>query len=231
MVQVVILAGGLATRLRPVTETIPKSLIEINGKPFIFHQLQFLKSKGVSKVLICTGYLGHMIEELIGNGKQWGMDISYSYDGETLLGTGGAVNKAYPLLDDVFAITYGDSYLDFSYELLSDFFFSESYPAVMTIFENKNAHDKSNVIFEDSILQLYSKKNHSPSMKYIDYGFSIVQKMIFANRGEGDIFDLSEVFEDLAIQKKLGAFLVFNRFYEIGSFQGIKDLELYLNNK
>lgn len=226
MVQTVILAGGLATRLKPISETIPKSLIEINGDPFIFHQLRLLRSKGISKILICTGYLGQKIESIVGDGKSFGLDVSYSNDGDLLLGTGGAIKKAYPKLDSAFMILYGDSYLNFNYSKLYSFFTSSSFSAVMTIFENKNEFDKSNVVFENGKLELYSK-NYSPSMRYIDYGLSIVHKSIF-DKKEDDIFDLSSILESLSIQKKLGAFEVKNRFYEIGSFQGIRDLEIYL---
>lgn len=228
MVQLVILAGGLATRLRPITETIPKSLIEINGEPFIFHQLRLLKRKGISRVLICTGYLGSMIEELVGNGNLFGLTIDYSYDGDTLLGTGGAIRKALPLLDNEFMITYGDSYLDFDYQEMNIFFQNSGLPAVMAVYKNNNTLDKSNVIYQNEKLKLYSKKSISPLMNYVDYGISVVSKTIFDNREKDNIFDLSEIFEDLCAQRKLGAFEVKNRFYEVGSFSGINDLEEYI---
>jgi hypothetical protein len=159
------------------------------------------------------------------------MEISYSYDGDVLLGTGGAIKNASSLLDDKFMITYGDSYLDFDYAALETTFEKTNYSAMMTIFENNDELDKSNVIFEDGKLKLYSKKNYSDSMKYIDYGLTIVRKNIFDNIKKGDIFDFSLILENLSNKNKLGAFQVPKRFYEIGSFQGIKDLEIYLNIK
>jgi NDP-sugar pyrophosphorylase family protein len=224
MLQVVILAGGLATRLRPISEKIPKSLIEINGEPFIFHQLRLLKSKGFKRVVVCAGYLGSMIEKEVGNGEKFDLNIVYSFDGEVLLGTGGAIRKAFPLLDEKFMITYGDSYLDFDYAGLNSFFGQNQYPAIMTIFKNEGLFDASNVLYNKGKIS-YSKINRSADMNYIDYGFSAVSKSIFKSYSIFDKFDLSAVFEDLSVDGQLGAFEVSNRFYEIGSFQGISDIE------
>ena len=104
MLPVAILAGGLATRLRPITETIPKALIEIAGEPFIFHQLRYLHEQGITSVILCIGYLGEMIQELVGAGSQFGVQVSYSFDGPKLLGTGGAIKAARPLLGNNFFI-------------------------------------------------------------------------------------------------------------------------------
>ena len=227
MLQVVILAGGLATRLRPTYLKIPKSLIEINGEPFIFHQLRLLKSKGFKKIVICTGYLGFQIENSVGNGDKFDLDIKYSYDGEILLGTGGAILKALTLLDNEFMITYGDSYLNFNYAELNTFFEQNTYPAVMTVFKNNDNFDISNVLYKNGRI-IYSKQNRFEDMNYIDYGFSAVKKDIFTKYSLQDKFDLSVVFEKLSEEGQLGAFEVTNRFYEIGSFQGITDIESYL---
>ena len=227
MLQVVVLAGGLATRLRPISEKIPKSLIEINDEPFIYHQLRLLKSKGFERVVVCVGYLGNMIEDIVGNGEKFDLDVVYSYDGEVLLGTGGAIRNAFPLLDEKFMITYGDSYLDFDYAGLNSFVEQNQYPAVMTIFKNEDLFDTSNVLYNNGKI-LYSKMNRSADMNYIDYGFSVVSKNIFNSYSIFDKFDLSVVFEKLSLDGQLGAFEVTNRFYEIGSFQGITDIESYL---
>jgi len=227
MLQLVVLAGGLATRLRPISEKIPKSLIEINGEPFIFHQLRLLKSKGFERVVICAGYLGNMIEDILGNGEKFDLNVVYSYDGEVLLGTGGAIRNAFPLLDEKFMITYGDAYLDFDYDGLNSFIKQNRYSAVMTIFKNEDLFDTSNVLYKNGKI-LYSKMNRSADMNYIDYEFSAVTKSIFNSYKIFDKFDLSDVFEKLSVDGQLGAFEVTNRFYEIGSFQGITDIEFYL---
>src|SRR5215213_3084972 len=111
-----VLAGGLATRLRPITEKIPKALVDIDGRPFIDHQLALLRRNGIRRVVMCLGYRGEMVERHCGDGSRYGgMELQYSYDGETLMGTGGALRRAAPLLGDVFWVMYGDSYMDIDY--------------------------------------------------------------------------------------------------------------------
>ena len=133
MLPVVILAGGLATRLYPVTQTIPKALIPVAGRPFIDHQLALLKEKGVTQVVLCVGNLGTRIEEFVGDGTHWGLEVRYSYDGDVLLGTGGAIKKAAGILTEAFMILYGDSYLDIDFEPVVQQFNAEKLPVLMTV--------------------------------------------------------------------------------------------------
>jgi MurNAc alpha-1-phosphate uridylyltransferase len=147
MLPVVILAGGLATRMKPITEKIPKSLIEVNGKPFILHQLDYLKSQGIQNIVLCIGHLGHMIKSLIGDGKALGLNIQYSLDGDKLLGTGGAIKKALPLLSKDFFVLYGDSFLPIDYKNVEDAYVSSKKNALITVIKNNNQWDKSNVEF------------------------------------------------------------------------------------
>src|SRR5436309_3537115 len=112
---VAILAGGLATRLRPLTEKIPKALVPVAGRPFLAHQLELLRENGITRVVLCVGYLGEMIRDEFGDGREFGVELSYSFDGAKLLGTGSAVRKALPLLGETFYVLYGDSYLPIDY--------------------------------------------------------------------------------------------------------------------
>ncbi len=166
---VVILAGGLATRLRPLTEKIPKSLVEVAGRPFLEHQIALLRKNGITEIFLCVGYLGAMIEERFGNGQQYGVRIAYSYDGDKLLGTGGAIKKVLPKLSEEFFVLYGDSYLPIDYQAVATHFRASGKPALMTVFRNDDAWDRSNVWFEEGILRLYSKTERHPKMHYIDY--------------------------------------------------------------
>src|SRR5215475_16199750 len=111
MLPVAILAGGLATRLRPITERIPKALIEINGEPFIAHQLRLLRSRGIRRVVLCLCYLGEMVRDFVGGGQAFDLAVEYSFDGPVLLGTAGAIHRAIPLLGGAFFVLYGDSWL------------------------------------------------------------------------------------------------------------------------
>lgn len=227
----VILAGGLATRLYPTTKTLPKSLIEIAGKPFIHHQLALIRDKGVTHVVLCVGYLGEMIEEYVGDGSPWGLELQYSYDGDELLGTGGAIKKALSLLPDSFFILYGDSYLDIDYSVVIERFYDDNLPVLMTIYRNQNAFDTSNVLMKDGKILKYDKKSRDPAMEYIDYGFIVIRKEVFFQYLANEPFDLSLVLSRMADSGQVAAFEVEQRFYEIGSAQGIRETEEYIRNR
>jgi len=221
----ILLAGGLATRLRPVTEKIPKSLIDINGKPFIYFQARLLRSKGIKKVIICAGFLGEQIENYLKDGSEFGLEIDYSYDGDELLGTGGAVQKAIPKTNGIFWVMYGDSYLNTDFEYISSSFEKKKYKGLMTVFNNSDKWDSSNVKFENGNIIKYDKVNKTQDMRYIDYGLSIFRKDAFSGFGELQKFDLTAVFSELLLQNELMGLEIKDRFYEVGSFRGIEEFK------
>lgn len=232
MFPIVILAGGLATRLRPITEKIPKSLIQINGKPFVFHQLELLERKGFKRIHFCLGFHGEQVEELVKKSEYYKrLNISFSFDGEILLGTGGTVRKIIKQLPKYFFITYGDSFLDIDYYNIQELFESKisKFNSLMTVYQNSDLYDKSNVIFENGVLELYSKSKKDSRMSHIDYGVGILSNSCMDNYENLTKFDLAELYENLSLKKELYGYEVFQRFYEIGSFQGIEDLSNYLN--
>ena len=229
MLPVAILAGGLATRMKPITEKIPKSLIEVNGKPFILHQLDYLKSQGIQNIVLCIGHLGDMIESLIGDGKALGLNIQYSLDGDKLLGTGGAIKKALPLLSKDFFVLYGDSFLPIDYKNVEDAYVSSKKNALITVIKNNNQWDKSNVEFALGTLIEYNKHHPNERMQYIDYGLSILNQSIFDAYLENESFDLSDLYHKLSLHNHLAGFETFERFYEIGSQDGLKETENYLS--
>lgn len=231
MLPVVILAGGLATRLYPVTRAIPKALILINGRPFIDHQLSLLKEKGVTEVILCVGYLGSAIEEFVGNGFLWGLEVRYSYDGDKLLGTGGAIKKAAELLPEEFIILYGDSYLDIGFEPIVRQFYVENLPVLMTVYHNQDAFDKSNIIMKERKVFRYEKNSDDPAMQYIDYGLIVIKKEVFFPYPENKPFDLFLVFSQLADSGLVAGYEVQERFYEIGSISGIRETEDYIRTR
>jgi len=226
---VVILAGGLATRLRPITEKIPKALVEVAGRPFLEHQLALLRSNQVTEVILCVGYLSEMIEETFGDGSEHGIRIRYSYDGPELLGTGGAIRKALPLLPQSFFVLYGDSYLPIDYQAVAQAYTNSRRPALMTVFANQDAWDKSNVWFEDGEIKLYSKKRRFPEMRYIDYGLSVCSRALFESQSVERVFDLAALFERLSEKRNLAGFEAHHRFYEIGSHEGLQELDRILS--
>jgi NDP-sugar pyrophosphorylase family protein len=228
---VAILAGGLATRLRPITETIPKSLVEAAGEPFVAHQLRLLAKEGVKHVVFCVGYLGEMIEEFVGDGARFGLKVEYVFDGEKLLGTGGALKKALPKLGEAFMILYGDSYLDISYAPVAKAFTASGKQGLMTVFRNQGRFDTSNVVYEDGRVICYSKKKRLPEMDYIDYGLSVLKAESFAAWPDDEPFDLALVLERLSEENQLAGFEVSKRFYEIGSPEGLAAADEYLRGK
>ncbi|MFZ0219839.1 MAG: sugar phosphate nucleotidyltransferase [Candidatus Aquirickettsiella sp.] len=225
----VILVGGLATRLGALSKTIPKSLILVNEEPFIAHQLRLLKNRGFEKIVLCIGYLGNLIQKYVKDGKQFGLSVTYSKDGEKLLGTAGAIRNALPLLEENFFILYGDSYLPIDYRNIQDFFQKQSKPALMTIFQNNNQGDTSNIEISDDQIIKYDKKNKTVNMTYIDYGLSLFKKNIFSTKDY--LNDLSDVFQRLVAQHQLTHYEIFHRFYEIGSINGVNDFEKFVKQR
>lgn len=231
MLPVAILAGGLATRLRPITEKIPKALVEVAGRPFLAWQLEQLRKEGVNEVVLCTGYLGKMIEEVIGDGRSFGLKVSYSHDGETLLGTGGALKKASPMLGAAFFILYGDSYLPINFQAVEKAYLGSGRSGLMTVLANQNQWDKSNVLFEGGQLVEYNKRGPRPEMHHIDYGLGILRADSLNPYAEDEAWDLADLYHELSRKGNLHGYEVYNRFYEIGSHQGLSETESYLNQQ
>jgi NDP-sugar pyrophosphorylase family protein len=223
MFPVAILAGGLATRLRPLTETIPKALVDVAGKPFIVRQLSYLREQGISHVVLCIGHLGDMVREVIGSGESFGLDVSYSEDGPDLLGTGGALAKAIPLVGDDFFVLYGDSFLPVNFLAVQVAYEKSKQPALMTVLKNQNQWDKSNVLFIEGRLLEYNKRSPRTEMTHIDYGLGVVSASVLKQRVVGQSFDLADVYQDLSLRGQLAGLEVQERFYEIGSHAGLKE--------
>lgn len=228
---VAILAGGLATRLHPVTQKIPKALIEVAGKPFIYRQLEYLRRQGIAKVVLCVGYLGEQIEALLGDGRASGLEALYSYDGPNLLGTGGALKRALPLLGGKFFVLYGDAYLPCNFQAVQKAFLESGKPALMAVLRNENRWDRSNVLFRDGQVVEYNKRAPRPEMTYIDYGLGILSAAALESYPQNRAFDLADVYHELSLAGRLAGFEVSvnERFYEIGSPQGLKEAEAYFS--
>ena len=230
-IPVAILAGGLATRLRPITEKIPKSLVSVAGKPFLAHQLELLHARGIRHAVLCIGYLGEMIQREFGDGQAYGVRLDYSFDGPKLLGTGGALKRALPFLGDEFFVLYGDSYLPAEYRPIAEFFRRSGKLGLMTVYRNEGRYDTSNVVFRDGEIAVYDKKNRPPEMRHIDYGLSLFKASVFKSYSAGQPFDLAEVMGGLVRERQLAGYEVRDRFYEIGSPAGLAELESLLQSK
>jgi NDP-sugar pyrophosphorylase family protein len=229
-IPVAILAGGLATRLRPITEKIPKSLVPVAGRPFLAHQLELLHTRGIRRAVLSIGYLGEMIQREFGD-EAFGVKLDYSFDGEKLLGTGGAIKCALPKLGEEFFVLYGDSYLPIEYAPVAEFFRRSGKSGLMTVYRNEGKYDTSNVVFAGGEIKIYDKKNRSPEMRHIDYGLSLFKASVFDSYSADQIFDLAEVMGRLVREKQLAGYEVPERFYEMGSPAGLAELETLLQSK
>ena len=225
---VALLAGGLATRLHPITEKIPKLIVEVAGEPFFSHQIRLLKAAGLTRLVLCVGYLGEQISNLYGDGSQYGLEIKYSFDGPKLLGTGGALIKALPLLGSSFYVLYGDSYLPIDYRKICSHFISSQKQGLMTVYKNEGLYDSSNVWFESGEIKRYDKKAKLPEMKYIDYGLSLFKASAFNGFSRTEPVDLADVQKKLVSTQELCGYEMHERFYEIGSPEGLSELNTLL---
>ena len=228
---VAILAGGLAKRLRPMTETIPKALVTVAGLPFLAHLLRLLHTAGLRRVIICAGHLGEMIETEIGDGARFALRIEYSFDRPGLLGTGGALKRALPLLGRRFFVLYGDSYLPIDYRKAAFAFATGDKAGLMTVYRNQGRWDASNVQFEAGQILRYDKKQRTPEMHHIDYGLGILRGEALAPWPNDEPFDLADVYRRLLSEDQLSGHEVTERFYEIGSPEGLAELDAFLRHQ
>ncbi len=229
MLPIAILAGGLGTRLRPATGAAPKSLIEIRGEPFLAHQLRLLRRNGITKAVLCLGHRGDQIQNYAGDGNKFGIHLDYSFDGRQLLGTGGSLIKALPLLGDAFFVLYGDSYLTCDYSAVERAFFASGRSGLMTVFRNDGRWQPSNIELSECEIKAYDKMNPTARMCYIDYGLGVFRRSALSAFPERSAFDMAEVYNALIERRELAAYEIASRFFEIGSFAGIRELEEYLS--
>ncbi|MDB6170212.1 MAG: Nucleotidyl transferase [Verrucomicrobia bacterium] len=227
---VAILAGGLATRLLPVSATVPKLLVDIAGEPFFSHQIRLLKKSGFTRFVVCAGHLGEKIIGHYGDGSRFGVRLEYSFDGPALLGTGGALVQALPKLGEAFFFLYGDSYLPIDYSTVGDYFLQSGKLGLMTVCRNDGSRHRSNVSFESGVIAAYDKKTPRPGMRHIDYGFGAFRAEAFAGIKRGTCVDLADVQQSLAAGGQLAGYEVRDRFYEIGSPAGLKELDALLRS-
>jgi NDP-sugar pyrophosphorylase family protein len=233
MLPVAILAGGLAMRLRPVTEQVPKALLSFAGRPFIHWQLELLARQGITRAVLCVGFLGERIRDAVGDGSAFGVAVRYSFDADThestLLGTGGALRRALPMLDETFFVLYGDSYLDCSFAAVQTAYEMSGAPALMTVYRNADRWERSNVLWRDGTIVEYNKHAPRPEMAHVDYGLAVLSARTLTKWPDGAVFDLADLYHALSARGELAGLEVSERFYEIGSPQGIAETARHLS--
>lgn len=225
---IIILCGGEATRLMPLTGDTPKSLIVFEKVPFIEWQIRLLQSIGFENIILAVGHLSEKIVRFIIRKKYFGLNIRFSPDGDVPLGTGGAVKKASELAGDNFFVMNGDSYLDFDFRSMLNKFYESGGKAMMAVYKNNGLYDLSNTSINGGKVVCYDK--NGKNLDYIDYGISVFNKSVFTDISE-KIFDMEKLNNRLIANNGLYAFEAQNRFYEIGSFQGINDFKNFLKGR
>jgi MurNAc alpha-1-phosphate uridylyltransferase len=221
--QIVILAGGLGTRLRPLTDKLPKPLVEILGKPIIQWQIELLRGQGVRRFLLCVGHRADQIEAFLGDGSRFGVDVKYSHDGEIQLGTGGALTKAFAALDPWFMVMDGDSYLPIDFHAPIARFCKEQPLGLMAVYRNQNRYGASNVAIQRGKVTVYDREK--TDYKYIHIGLSILNRQVLTHFPADRFLPMDAIYKDLVAHGNLAAYVVRRRFYEMGSFEGIAALE------
>lgn len=230
--QAVVLAGGLATRMRPQTLRVPKSLLPVAGRAFVDWQLERLAQSGFDQVVMCVAHLGDQIRAHVGDGSRFGLRVAWSEEGPNLLGTAGAVRVALPLLAPEFLLTYGDSFLPFDYAApLRVLGAHADCDGVLAIFKNDGQWDASNVHYSSGWVVRYEKGASDPAFDHIDYGAMALRRGVIEAFSEGVPLGLDAVQADLATRKRLRAFVARERFYEIGSPAGLADLDRFLRTR
>jgi NDP-sugar pyrophosphorylase family protein len=214
-----------------LTETIPKSLVEIDGEPFLWRQLRLLREKGIDRVVLCVGHLGEKVRDSARDGRAFGLHIDYSFDGATLLGTAGALKKAQSLLGESFFVLYGDSYLPIDWGAVESAFRRAGKAGLMTVYPNQDQWDASNVEFANGRIVAYNKKIRTQRMRHIDYGLGVLRADALALVPDGEAWDLATLYRELLDAGELAGFEALQRFYEIGSLNGIEELRSYFSRK
>jgi NDP-sugar pyrophosphorylase family protein len=224
----VILAGGVASRLGTHAGDLPKTLIPVAGRPFADHQLTWLAEQGVTQVVYCIGYRGDQIRDYVGDGARWGLHVTYVDEGSDLRGTGGALRLALDegALAEHFAVLYGDSYLRVDLPVIFAAFRKSGRPALMTVLRNDNRWGPSNADFDGQLVTGYSKT--PGDFEWIDYGLSVLACDVVAEIPPEEVVDLADLFAKLSREGRLAGFEAKERFYEIGSPEGLDELERLL---
>ena len=226
--QAVILAGGLGTRLGPLTSSVPKPMVIVHGRPFLEYELALLARNGITDVLLCVGYLGEQLVRYFGSGDHLGIRIKYSRDGEQLLGPIGALKNAEPLLDDAFFVLYGDAYLRLDYQALTDSMLRSGRLGAMAVLHNCHEYGPSDLLVEEGIVKEYDKKHHRRELEWVNFGVSALRRQALQLVKPQQFCDEETFYGQLIAQRQLTAFEVKDRFYEIGNPAGLEQFRQFI---
>lgn len=223
--QAVILAGGLGTRLSRVNPGRPKAMVPVLDKPFLHYQLRLLRASGFDEAVLCVGHMGEQVLDYFGDGASVGLRLHYSWERDTLLGTGGALRQALPLLADHCHVMYGDSYLALDYAAIEEAFHAAAKPGLMVVYQNHDTWDRSNVRLGDGVVEVYDKSGAAEGLHWIDEGVSVFTRAAVAELPAGETVDLGMLFQALIARGELAAWVSTQRFFEVGSESGLAEFQ------
>ncbi|TSD04778.1 MAG: D-glycero-D-manno-heptose 1,7-bisphosphate phosphatase [Parcubacteria group bacterium Greene0714_36] len=225
--QAVILAGGQGTRLRPITDTIPKPLVEINGRPFLAYLLDLLKKNGVSEVVLLLGYLPEKIMEYVGDGSRFGLSVQYSV-GSVEDETGTRIKNAAHLLQDHFLLLYCDNYWPLDLHTAEMFYRGKGTLASVAVYANKDRAKKNNIRVEDGYVTAYDRTRTAPDLNGVEIGFFIMDKSITDMMPSGNFSFEDMIIPRLIADRELAGFMTDHAYYSIGSLERLPETEKFL---
>ncbi|MBI4423386.1 MAG: HAD-IIIA family hydrolase [Elusimicrobia bacterium] len=229
--QAVILAGGRGVRLRPLTETRPKPMIEFHGKPFLEYLITLLRHEGFERVLLLLGYLPEVIERHFGDGSRWGIKIDYSVT-EVADSTGRRLQLAEDRLDPCFLLMYADNYLPLNMDAMWRRFVSIGAPAMLTVYRNTDNYTRSNVaVGEDGLIAAYDKDRRAPGLQGVELGFTILHRSVMNLMPPENVSFMEEVYPRLVERRQLGAYVTDHRYYSVGSLERLPTTAAFLERR
>jgi N-acetyl-alpha-D-muramate 1-phosphate uridylyltransferase len=228
-IPVCILAGGFGTRLGQLAQDVPKALMPIGGRPFVFYQLQALADQGATYVVLCVGHMGELIEHEIGH-ERFGITIAYSHDGPGNDGTLGAIKRAASLLGPRFFYLYGDTVLQIDYPDVESAWRNSGRPGIMTVLRNLGQWGTSNADFHAGLVVGYEKEAPRPDMQWIDYGMGGLSTQALS-LAPARTRDLAALHAALAAKGLLAGYEVTQRFYEIGTPDALAETTTFLTQR
>ncbi|NQT82860.1 NTP transferase domain-containing protein [bacterium] len=228
--QAVILAGGLGTRLRPLTEKIPKVMVKVRGTEFLWHLIRWLARNDIKDMVICAAHLWEVIARKVNLCVPQGVRLRLSVEKEPL-GTAGAVRNAEALLDEEFLLINGDTYLPISYERILSHWegIRERFDCLLVVYSNRDKIAPNDTAVNDERVVVGYSKKRCEEMQYVNAGLAVMKKSVFEGvRGGVPVSLEEEVFPELVSRRKIAAFVIHERYYDIGTPERLKVFEEYL---
>jgi NDP-sugar pyrophosphorylase family protein len=201
--KILVIAGGLATRMRPIAEDVPKCMVDIKGKPLIHHQLEVFKRQGFDEIIFCVAHLADEVKGYFKDGSSLGLSISYVQDGDTLMGTAGSVKLAEGLIgaDEDFIVYYGDTLTTMDLNRFMDYHKKKGAIATIALHPLKRDYKSSSLIClgEDSKVSIFNEKPTTEEFQkyrgekcYVNSGIYALDRRVLGQIPKGERYDFGK---------------------------------------